>query len=304
MNYLKIITLTVAITGMWALSFACINPSDQWAAGIVWNNNEQVDLSIIDSIGEAGVNFLKQEDSVTGLVKYIYRSHYHSDAMVYLGYFPISYQGMLNIPRLAVVLDTNEDNSSFDFGKSVREELNWLADTSGIVNMTRLERQIAEDSLNAAGRGDAQYWSFQKKVLYYNTWFIRDTVNGVWSLEAMDGVRGCGLDVAFQLPPKELDAPVSIKPAFIHNLQFQRLMIYPNPFTSMVKIQLPQNNSHGILNIFDLKGKLLRSMTVSKSVPAYWNGADLNGNMLANGWYIVKLKTENRLFQNRVLMIR
>ena len=73
---------------------------------------------------------------------------------------------------------------------------------------------------------------------------------------------------------------------------------YPNPFNPMttIKYDLP-NANHVNLNIFDLKGRLVRTL-VSENREAgthelIWNGQDNNGRMLPSGMYFYQLNTSD-----------
>jgi len=194
---------------LWGAAHACVNPADRWAAGVVWNNGEATNFAAIEGLGTAGVNFTREKSGDS--VIYSYRSHYAPQkAMVMLGRFSISYQTDTTLPRLAVILDTTMNPDSFDFAAAVRVELDWLSDPSlGAVSMTMAQRQLVQDSLRAWDHGDGQFWTKQRKVLAYNSWFTGDSLGGVWGV---NGVRGCGLDAAFSLPPQGLpvapDQPV------------------------------------------------------------------------------------------------
>lgn len=178
---------------------ACFSPADQWAAGVAWNNGETVDPSKIDPLGVNGTDYVKKGagDSVV----YTYRSHFAPGvAMVYLGYYAISFQPAGSVPRLAVILDTMQNAKAFDFGAAVRVELDWLCNPEvGVVSMTMADRQRAQDSITG---GDLQYWTKQKRALSYNMWYTGDSLGGVWGVNGVRG--GCGLDQAYEPPPKEL----------------------------------------------------------------------------------------------------
>jgi hypothetical protein len=189
--------------------YACVNPADRWAAGVVWNNGEATNFAAIEALGAPGVNFTKEKSGDSAV--YSFRSHYAPQkAMVMLGRFSISYQTGTMLPRLAVILDTTMNPDSFDFAAAVRVELDWLSDPAlGAAPMAMAQRQLVQDSLRAWKHGDGQYWTKQRRVLAYNSWFSGDSVGGVWGV---NGVRGCGLDAAFSLPPQGLpvapDQPV------------------------------------------------------------------------------------------------
>jgi hypothetical protein len=183
----------------WGTAYACVNPADRWAAGVVWNSGETVNAASIEAMGTLGTNFTKSKSGDSAV--YTFRSHYAPDkAMVMLGRFSSSYQTDL-LPRIAVILDTTMNPDSFNFAAAVRVELDWLSDPAlSAVSMTMAQRQRAQDSLSAWKHGDGQYWTKQHKVLAYNSWFTGDSLEGVWGVNGVRG--GCGLGAAFSLPPQ------------------------------------------------------------------------------------------------------
>jgi hypothetical protein len=119
--------------------------------------------------------------------------------MVYLGYFAVSFQPVGTVPRMAIVLDTTQDKTAFNFAAAVRRELDWMANPDlGIIALSMQVRNEIEDSLQSAAHGDTQYWTRQRRVLSYNQWYTGDSLNGVWSTNGVRG--GCGLDAQFTLP--------------------------------------------------------------------------------------------------------
>jgi len=188
----------VAVTALSASTHACFNPADQWATGVAFNDGERVDFSVIESIGVPGSDFLKS--GAGDSLKIRYRSHYApAHAMVYLGYFAVSFQPVGTVPRMAIVLDTTQDKTAFNFAAAVRRELDWMANPDpGIIALSMQVRNEIEDSLQSAAHGDTQYWTRQRRVLSYNQWYTGDSLNGVWSTNGVRG--GCGLDAQFTLP--------------------------------------------------------------------------------------------------------
>jgi len=175
---------------------ACMNPADQWAAGVAFSNGEAINFAAIERLGQSGVDFAKT--GAGDSIQYTFRSHYAPGAaMVYLGYFRISYQPDRTVPRIAVVFDTTLDAGQFDFAQAVGRELDWLDDPAvGVLQLTAQDKQRAVDSLHAWGHGDGQYWTKQHTVLAYNSWYTGDTTQG--GVYGTNGVRGgCGLDVAY-----------------------------------------------------------------------------------------------------------
>ncbi|MCK4678442.1 MAG: T9SS type A sorting domain-containing protein [Bacteroidales bacterium] len=76
------------------------------------------------------------------------------------------------------------------------------------------------------------------------------------------------------------------KPDFISNS-------YPNPFTDKTTITftLPLNSSNCVLQIFNIKGELIRKYTINGKNKQQWDGKDNNGNLVPNGIYFYHIKT-------------
>ena len=296
----------VVLAGLWLPPMACINPADEWAAGVLWNNGEAVNFTMIDSLGDSGVNFIKKQDS-TGMVQYFFRSKYAPNQMMtYLGYFPFSFQG--NAPRLVMVLDTTAHMDEFDFSEAVYRELEFLSNI-GIINLSILERETIRDSLKivVVDHGNAQYWTLQKRVLAYNTWFDYDSVKKEWDMIGIKGFYGCGLDLAFVLPPQELTGSTAFesttRPAL--SLSSPGINVSPNPFQSTTAIIFSDGIiGTDVLQIIDLSGSVIRSFTGKSMKSVLWDGTDCNGHQAPNGCYIVRLTAFGRQYQEKVLLLK
>jgi hypothetical protein len=280
---------------------ACMNPADNWAAGVVWNAGEETDFSTIEQIGEQGTDYYKSRDSDS--VFYTYRSHYDpQNAMVYLGYFSMSYQADIVAPQMAIILDTTLDAQSFDFAKAVRTELDWLANTGfGIVKMSVPDRDLVQTALDSVDRGNAQYWTLQKAVLSYNQWYVYDTLTGEWDMHAVRGVYGCGLDVAFDLPPGEL-GPLSVKHGGV-GLEpgMYGISVSPNPFGTSVDItaDFKFKISNLKFKICNINGQQIFSKSVSSSERIRWNAS---GH--PTGIYLLVVDTGTRKLSKRLVLKR
>ncbi len=85
---------------------------------------------------------------------------------------------------------------------------------------------------------------------------------------------------------------------------------YPNPFSSSVNIEYTiYETSQVSLVIYDLTGKDVRTLVSAYTLPgtyhATWDGSDLQGNLVNNGFYFYKLMLSNgRSHTKRLLLVR
>ena len=90
---------------------------------------------------------------------------------------------------------------------------------------------------------------------------------------------------------------------------FLILSNYPNPFNSQttIEIQAP-NNLAGTLKIFDVSGRLVRSfgeIGIKTGLNSYeWDGANGFGENVPTGVYIVSLKTERRIIDKKIVLLK
>jgi hypothetical protein len=292
--------LTAVLVFAWA-AYACFNPADQWAAGVVWTSGETTDFSVIETMGEEGRHYLKESDS--GTVKYTYRSHYAPvTAMVYLGSYATDFNPQA-APRMAVVLDTGEDKDAFDFAAAVRAELDWLV-AAGVIEMPLADRVRAEDSLAAVDVGNAQYWTLQQDVLPYNSFFLWDSTTGTWSTVSANTYRGCGLDVAFALPP-EAFPPIAVEAHVTTAGSHFQLTATPNPFKNSIRIAVSGRQTAGSnigITIYDIEGKMIEQLSATShplSAGISWNPQDL-----PNGIYVVRARTGGGTLTKKVILQR
>lgn len=275
-------------------SLACMNPADQWAAGVIWSSGEQENFSLIEQMGTEGTHYLKEVNQDTQVV-FKYRSHYDPlHTMVFLGYYRPTYQPAA-APRLAVLLDTSQNKDTYDFASSVRTELDWLNQYSLVV-MSAAARQEVEDSLRTAGSGDAQFWTLQHAILPYNSWYEYDTLKGSWSVNAVRTLNGCGLDLAFELPPAELAAS-AIKNANMIKSGISYIVIQPNPVKDMARVILQQREPSYKISIHEVSGKIIRNVKAQGKSEIIFNTEGLN-----NGIYLVQVKTIDRIYTQKILL--
>ncbi len=68
---------------------------------------------------------------------------------------------------------------------------------------------------------------------------------------------------------------------------------YPNPFRSntQIKYQLPGNTHNGSLEIYNIKGQLIKKENIFNSGTYHWDAKDQQGNAVASGIYFINIKT-------------
>ena len=307
----------VAILFLSALTFACFNPADQWAAGIIWNDCESVDFMYIDSMGKKDINYFFFRESIAEpkiyeSMKWTFRSHYDSaHAMVYLGYFVLySNAGKSNsseygnydvFPRMAVILDSTQDANLFDFSKAIETELQWLV-YYGILRMSSEAIQKAVDSLKTH-HGNAQYWTHQSNVLSYNSWYDKDTQTGIWSVNGVKTLRsGCGLDVAFDVPSGTLATENKSLMELKKGLAFLE-QNNPNPFNPRTTLRFFLPKAEQVtLKIYDSKGVLYATLADSRLACGMHQVTWDAGNM-ASGVYICMLQAGTTVQAKRIITL-
>jgi hypothetical protein len=133
-----------------------------------------------------------------------YRSHFFSDAMVYLDFYT-PYGATQFFPRMAVVIDPKiQSIKAFEYDKAVSTELQWLIKLGVISGITEKKFSLITESLH---NKQGQYWTFQDSLIGYNAGFsLIVNTEGTWKWGDMGSVKSsCGLDVEFTLPPDTLD---------------------------------------------------------------------------------------------------
>jgi len=91
--------------------------------------------------------------------------------------------------------------------------------------------------------------------------------------------------------------------------QFQMIKAYPNPFNAQVNIKLDINRStSGILQIFDIKGQLVRSFSQSDFQQGehlfVWDSLSDDGNTQASGVYITSFTSPLGSINTKLLLIK
>lgn len=87
------------------------------------------------------------------------------------------------------------------------------------------------------------------------------------------------------------------------------LSCYPNPFSNRLTIEIKVEHSYSDskIEIFDIKGNLVRTFEVpglvSNNYTISWDGKDYSGNMIKPGIYIVRVQAGGNTYTQRVVKI-
>jgi hypothetical protein len=81
---------------------------------------------------------------------------------------------------------------------------------------------------------------------------------------------------------------------------------YPNPFRSNTQInyQLPKNTNQGSLEIYNVKGQLIKKENIFNSGTYHWDAKDQQGNAVASGIYFIDIKTNQSSTVKKTLLIK
>ena len=99
-------------------------------------------------------------------------------------------------------------------------------------------------------------------------------------------------------------------PTIINTLTRPSLNIYPNPFSSMTKINFSLPNTDKVeINIYNSTGALVRTLTphtllLASRYSITWDGTNNQGTRLMNGIYFFELKTANAISTQKAVILR
>jgi hypothetical protein len=81
---------------------------------------------------------------------------------------------------------------------------------------------------------------------------------------------------------------------------------YPNPFRSstQIKYQLPEHTHNGILEIYNVKGQLVKKEKIFNSGTYHWDAKDQQGNAVASGIYFINIQTDKSNVVKKTILIK
>jgi hypothetical protein len=184
--------LALVIAGQ-AMVYACYEPANVF--GVRFNAGESVDIDIITTMGEEGINY--RTDTLIHL--------YASRDIIFRGHYDPSIMVSLSVYGMSLVVDTSVIQlEGFSVDACIRTELEWLVE-AGILMMDRIAIERAEQAY--AG------WHLPSGVNFHSIhgpiyWTKQDTLLASSILIDEDGnfveVDCIGSDGTVDLPPQSL----------------------------------------------------------------------------------------------------
>lgn len=230
-----------------------------------------------------------------------YKSHFCSNAMVYLEFASIEGSGSHSFPSMRIVTDPNvEFFTQFDYGKTVAAELEWLLDNQIISGITT---EVISKVENSIGTELGLYWTHQDTFLMHGTFFTyqKDSTTGEWKWgDATISVKnGCGSSVEFILPPDSLKGKkaTDIRPEKV-NRNHKTSLIQVRGRDVFINIK-NSSLSNAFIEIVDLKGRLLSSEKVPQNKTSFQVQIS---RVISNGIYRMVLRS-NQIKEARAIVI-
>jgi len=255
----KIIALL--LTGITAgAAWCCVSPSN--IEGVAFTSGETFNLTNLTSLGTNGTNFLR--DSSDAGIAVRYRSHYSNDAMVFVGSYGLAFQKSVNLNCMGIIADAEKTVSGFNYAQAVKIELEWMReqDIIGIDNQT-----IATifDSLDKTDHGGVQYWTLQKHVLGYNSWYTKDTLSGVWNTDGVNAVRSVKGASCAVIGPEYNAIPQSLAGVPVKKQRSQSSNVFCITRNTAASLTITPWNSVDNISIVNASGKICPVHTNSVS---------------------------------------
>jgi hypothetical protein len=84
-----------------------------------------------------------------------------------------------------------------------------------------------------------------------------------------------------------------------------KLQNYPNPFNPVTTISfnLPVTIANPVIEIFNIKGKKIRTFNCQNQIPIIWDGTDNRQNQVSSGIYLYRLKYDESVLQSKKMLL-
>ena len=137
-------------------------------------------------------------------------------------------------------------------------------------------------------------------------WTLILVVLVIWSGPAR-AATGVATSAVFSLDTTELSPAVDM-PAVPQSHALGA--IFPNPFNPATTIEYRLASAARVeLAVYDLKGRLIRQLMAGQNVPAgfheaTWRGVNQQGQSVAGGVYLCRLKIAEQVFHQRLTLLK
>ena len=82
------------------------------------------------------------------------------------------------------------------------------------------------------------------------------------------------------------------------------LKAYPNPARGTLSLEIKGNAPTAKVQIFNLKGQLVREMNLSTSIKQAWDGKDESGRIAASGIYFINASVDGKKLTNKICLVK
>ena len=103
--------------------------------------------------------------------------------------------------------------------------------------------------------------------------------------------------------PGTSNNPVSIEDEQIPAAEL-KLCAYPNPSHGSLNIELKNAKTPYKIQVYNLKGQLVKEYTSETKGKTVWDGLDRNGNKLASGIYYLNVSSAGKKFIQKICIIQ
>jgi hypothetical protein len=260
---------------LFSMAWPCVSPAN--IEGVAFTLGEQLNAQKLIQCGTENVNYLKDGAEPDIGIRYI--SHYDPRAMVFIGNYGLSYQQNVRVNCMGVVLPLTDsanptiriDASVFDFAAAVKAELVWLS-SNGIVDIAVETIEKIDSTLHASGNGGVQYWTHAKSVLGYNSWYVKDTLTGLWGssglgINGVYAVKGCSvIQPGSGLPPSNLETAAVVPNAPSINRAMRPFAVRRLADGAAIVFFPQKTREDALLTAIDLKGAILFKQRVPAGI--------------------------------------
>ncbi|MBI9030865.1 T9SS type A sorting domain-containing protein [bacterium] len=84
----------------------------------------------------------------------------------------------------------------------------------------------------------------------------------------------------------------------------KKISLYPNPFNPEITIELPKNNIHGNLTIYNIKGQVVKSFTKITQEKIVWRALDNHNRKVSSGIYFFKYQNKDYSVLEKALLLK
>jgi len=209
-----------------------------------------------------------------------------------------------------VILFENDGEENFDY-----DPIGYNFSRALSVDTADLDEDGDIDVISASINNDKVSWLENDGEENFSEHIITSSLDGAGDVVAVDLDLDGDLDIlaSGQYSNKVVWFEAEILSNTEDDIIFQEIQLqnHPNPFNpeTTISFTLSQTTSFVSLNIYNIKGKLIREL-VKNQLPSgkhsfLWDGSDLIGNPVSSGIYFYQLKIDGQTSQiNKCLLIK